>query len=623
MNIINDKTVSITSSKELKDILENDNNYNYIYLENDITLESGISINRNKTNITINGTYQNVTHTLTGLESNDDSDTITCTSNTKEIKIKNIVIKSVNLYGFIYIPLNISTDENIIIFDNITFNGTNLASNPYGTIKINNCNINITTTNDFDAQEVCSVANLIIGGKTNISNSSIDFPLFTFNEGVTNPSVIFLCKSEVILSSINKEFMSGTNKLNFTILHDTSVHLTTANGFAYSSNDGANNILIDERASFIFIEKSYQTSPLWTIMGSLNIKKDSDVQIINSSSTGASDNFNMHFKGSEANLAIDDVKNLLLYSQTSNVIHVDNLLNFNLKCKRINMWPTAKTLSEAGDINNLPDYFWYKEHDLIKITGIIMTTLTSITTNNITAEEAKKTTDIGNFTFQNKKQLSIGTVYMNIHPINATKSTISGHTKAFADILIKYNTSTEIINADDNGFFEYNLPASITNDTTVELTANVSGSFLYGKRTITTPFTGELTLLDGSQTIDFSLTPFGQSFIYPKTKEIKLTIVDSREISSNWKLYAYINKDLTSTTGNSLKNAIVFQKLDNVMVTLTTTPTVIHTGTDNANKVNYQELTYSKEKGPLLNLSNKYLEINEEYFAEVYFYIEP
>lgn len=49
--------------------------------------------------------------------------------------------------------------------------------------------------------------------------------------------------------------MSGTNKLNFTILHDTKVHLTTGNGFSSESNYGANNVLIDERASSIFIEK--------------------------------------------------------------------------------------------------------------------------------------------------------------------------------------------------------------------------------------------------------------------------------------------------------------------------------------------------------------------------------
>ena len=37
MNKINNKTVLVSTSSELKDALENDNGYEYIYLENDIT----------------------------------------------------------------------------------------------------------------------------------------------------------------------------------------------------------------------------------------------------------------------------------------------------------------------------------------------------------------------------------------------------------------------------------------------------------------------------------------------------------------------------------------------------------------------------------------------------------
>lgn len=48
MNKINNKTVTVSTSDELKEVLENNNDYEYIYLENDITLKSGIKINSNK-----------------------------------------------------------------------------------------------------------------------------------------------------------------------------------------------------------------------------------------------------------------------------------------------------------------------------------------------------------------------------------------------------------------------------------------------------------------------------------------------------------------------------------------------------------------------------------------------
>lgn len=67
---------------------------------------------------------------------------------------------------------------------------------------------------------------------------------------------------------------------------------------------------------------------------------------------------------------------------------------------------------------------------------------------------------------------------MNIHPINSIKNIISGHTTRFADILIKYNNIEEVVNADDNGLFEYNIPSSINDNTKIELTSNVGGGFI-------------------------------------------------------------------------------------------------------------------------------------------------
>ena len=622
MNKINNKTVTVSTSDELKEVLENNNDYEYIYLENDITLKSGIKINSNKKKVTINGTYQNTLHTLTGMISQETTDTIVSTAQTKEIYVKNIKIINTNIYGVVYIPETDSYEDIVIIYDNVIFNGTKLSFNPYGTIKINDSNITIESTNEVESKEVCEAERIIIGGKTNIKSSSLNPPLFTFRNDSTNPAVIFLCKSDVIISTDTREFMSGTNKLNFTILHDSKVHLTTGNGFSSMTIHGANNVLIDERASFIFIEKNHQRIPMWAIFGDLTMKKDSELQIINSYFNTPSDNYNIHFKGDNCKVNLDDPKNFTIYTKNANIIYTNNPLKFNIKCSRINMWQNSVDISSAGDINNLPDYSWYKENESIQIEGTITSSLTNITKHNITATELQDMPNINNFTFQNRKQFSIGNAYMNIHPINSTKNTISGHTDSFADILIKYNGNSEIVNADDNGFFEYNLPNPIIDNTTVEITTNVSGSFIYGTRKVTTPFTGELTLLDVNNSISFSLIPINNKQIFPKTKELKTKIVDSRLNSSDWKLYAYINNPLTSTNGFILENALVFKKFDDEIVTLTKNPIIVFTGHNNKGVINYEELNWSKEKGPLLDLTNDALEVNEEYFSTIYFSIE-
>ena len=53
MKIIDNKTVVVTNSEELKTALSGDNEYVYIYFGNDITLESGFVINSNKEKVII------------------------------------------------------------------------------------------------------------------------------------------------------------------------------------------------------------------------------------------------------------------------------------------------------------------------------------------------------------------------------------------------------------------------------------------------------------------------------------------------------------------------------------------------------------------------------------------
>ena len=621
MNIINKKTVTVSTDTELKEVLENNNGYEYIYLENDITLKSGIQVNSNKSKITINGTYQNTLHTLSGMNSIDTVDTIVITATTKQVLIKNIKIVYTNPNGIIYVPEDTSNEEIVIIYDNVIFNGTKLSFNPYGVIKINDSNITIENTNGIESKEICEASRVIIGGKTNILSSSPNQPLFTFMADDISPYIVFLCKSDVIISTDAREFMTGTNKLNFTILHDTKVHLTTGNGFSSMPNYGANNVLIEERASFIFIEKSHKGIPMWAIFGNFTMKEDSQVQIINSYSNTPSDNYNIHFKGSDCKMNLYNPKNITLYTKNSNVIYTDNPITFNINCTRINMWQNSTDISLAGDINNLPDYSWYKDSGLLKIEGTITSSLTSITRHNITASELSNMPDISNFIFQNRKQLSIGNKIMNIHPINSNKNTISGHTDSFADVLIKYDNIEEIVNADDKGLFEYNITSSIPDGTEIELTANVSGSFIYTKRTVTTPFTGELTLLDANTSLSFAKTPITGTYIFPKTEDLKIKIVDSRIDNTDWNLYVYVNNPLTSANGFTLEEALIFKKFNDEIITLTANPEIVYTG-NNEGTISYKEINWSKEKGPLLDLTNEVLEANEEYFATIYFNIE-
>lgn len=622
MEIINKKKVGISTSEELKDILENDNGYEYIYLMNNITLESGIKINEKKERVVIDGTYNSNRYTLTGMNSTSDSDTIIVSKTNKEVVVRNMNINYTNTYGVIYVPLDTNYIGILTTYNNINFNGTRLAYNPYGNVKIIDSHIIIEETNGIASLEICMGNYVIIGGKTTMTSSSLNSSLFYFRNNL-NPSIVFLCKSNVTISTDTKEFMTGTNKLNFTILHDTYVNITTANGLGSNPVYGTNNVLIDERATLIFIQKSHQRVPVWAVFGTFTMKKNSNLEIINSYSSTPADNYNIQFKGSNCKLILDNPNSVIMYSRNASVFYTNNTLDYSIICKRINLWKNSNTLTSAGDIYDLPEYSWYKDEGLLEISGTANSTTTTITNHNLTDEELKKMPDLNNFILQTKKEFSIGDNIINVHPIDSSKNKISGHTTNMADILIKYNDNVEVVNADNNGYFECTLENTISDGTEIELISNVASSFIYGTRIVTSPYNGELSLMDTTKIFNFSLVPISSNpIIFGKSESISLVVVDSRINSSEWKIYAYMEKPLTSQNGYTLPGVLVFKKLDDETISLNETPSLVFKGTNNNGDAKRTLITWSKEKGPLLDLTNNALEANEEYFAEVIFLLE-
>ena len=119
------------------------------------------------------------------------------------------------------------------------------------------------------------------------------------------------------------------------------------------------------------------------------------------------------------------------------------------------------------------------------------------------------------------------------------------------------------------------------------------------------------------------MTPISYNpVILPKKEELILTIIDSRVNTSNWKLYAYLSQVMTSNNGFTLEEAITFKKTDNEEIKLTTNPSLIFTGEANNGTTSVTNITWSKEKGLLLNLDNNPLEINEEYSTKIIWSLE-
>ena len=99
MQRIKTNTVIVYNYTELKSAIENTTD-TFVYLGSDITMTNGIRINAAKSSLIIDGTYQNVTYTLTDKKSTAAGDTIYVSSNVnKSITVQNINVDSYSLDG--------------------------------------------------------------------------------------------------------------------------------------------------------------------------------------------------------------------------------------------------------------------------------------------------------------------------------------------------------------------------------------------------------------------------------------------------------------------------------------------------------------------------------------------
>ena len=204
MTIINDTTVVIYDSAELKKTLEENNNYTYIYFGSDIVLTTGINISSSKTSVTLDGTYNGVKYLLEDKKSTSASDVITASSaSIKKVTVKNMSITGYNYYGVIYVPENNNYKDIVVEYSYVDYVGPQISYHPTGLTRFMDCNI-IIQDNYASGNEVSECNKIEIGGNTIITHKSTGNSSFWFRND--NPSLTILKDSLVYFTSEKREF---------------------------------------------------------------------------------------------------------------------------------------------------------------------------------------------------------------------------------------------------------------------------------------------------------------------------------------------------------------------------------------------------------------------------------
>lgn len=621
MIILNDNTVVISSFDELKECLSGENAYNYIYFDNDITLTSGININKAKVSVTIDGTYNGIRHKFVDMKSSSATSTIYVNSdkNTNVI-FKNVDVTGYNYYGLIYVP-EANTYQNITVeYNNLSYVGPQITYNPSGISRYIDCDIKITTSYS-SAQEVAECNRIEIGGKTTIVHESTSDSSFWFR-GNTKQYFKILKNAYVTMTSINRELFYGINDLEFSVLENATFNLTTALGVGFGTYS-LGNVLIDKNASLKITQTKQNGSyPTLYCTGSFVMNESSSLNMINNYSGISSSNYNIYFRGKSASFTLNNPLKLVLYNPKARAIYTNSTIPFNFSYSRINMWETAKDISEAGSIDDIPKYSWYKESTLSSVSGTLSSTQTIINTNNYTSEELNVLPALSNFNFQNKYVISIGKMKLTLAAVTDESLVISGYTEHLTDLKISFLDDTLSTTADDQGYFSVSTSKTLDIGTEITYIANVKNSFIYETRLVTVIYPGELSLSNAPSVIKFSTVPISVNpVICPRITDVTIKITDSRVESSNWKLYATINHDLSSKDGYVLTDSLVNVSNNNI-TPLSTNKVLIYEGENNSGETIITNITWNENEGILLRIANEPVEQNQEYQATITWTLE-
>lgn len=619
MTIINDATVIVFDSNELKKVLEENNNYTYIYFGNDITLTTGIKISNTKINITIDGTYESVRHNLIDKKSASTSDSIIAPSTLKTIIVKNMNITGYNFYGVIYIPEENSYKNVITEYNNVTYIGPQISFHPRGLTRFINCDITIKD-NYSTANEVAECNKIEIGGNTTILHKSTANSSFWFRN--SDPSFTILSNAVVNLISENRELIYGVTNLLFTIEKNSKFTVTSANGMGYNTY-GTETTLIDQNASFTLRQtKSNGNYPAWYSYGKIIMNNNSSLEIINDYTNINTSNYNIYFSSTNSGFILNNPYKVMLYNSKANVIYTNSTIPFEFNFSRINLFDKLVDKDSWVNDDNIPTYSWYKEKESSLISGTFTNSNVTINNHNFKADELNNLPSLDNFIFQNKKILTIGDFYVHTNALTDIDTVITGITSTEASILIKYNNVIDLALADKTGSFSYNYNNTLPVGTIITLTAKKSDELIYHTKKIQIVYSGELVLDGASNIINFKLDPIKlDPILCPRNNELTITVTDSRINSSNWKLYASLNKNLTSKSGIVLDAALVFIDENGNMTTLSNDKTLVYTGTKNDGNIKVTKITFDNDKGILLKVTGSLIN-NIEYDSVISWSIE-
>lgn len=547
-------SVIVSNYDELASAITGNNNYNTIYLNADIEITSRINYPTTKTNLTINGTYTNeqgitTRHTLTDMNSSAISNSIYISSATSAIDVTlcNLDIVGKNYYGIVAVEAATSTKVVTLTYKNVNYTGPQISYNRQGMVRYIDSNITIKTFSGYasPSNELAEANRVEIGGKTTINHTSTGNAMFWFT--YSNPSFKILENADVTITSESRKTFYCDYSPDITIENGANVTINTPRGMFYdtSSSQLAKSFLIEKNAN-LKVTQTAVKSGVGTIRCSDNftVSDGASLYMTNTLSSSAP----LIQMTSTATITFENPKSVVLYNKNGNLIRwTSGTGKVNINFQVVNYWLSAKDFPDAGTLSDIPLYMWTKlDNSNVEINAATSTSTTTTVTTNITSSDSSDPPSLETFNLQNVRVISMGQLSLKTDAISDTTLNITGTTNPSSNLKAEFLISSVVNNvtgnSDNSGYFSITLPETLPVGTSVKITAN--DNFKNRTETTVIVYAGALECKTVPNILAFKSTiiPNVKTTIQRQEPNWYMVISDSRILSSEWNLYASIEK---------------------------------------------------------------------------------
>jgi len=591
---------------ELADAVANAN-IDIIYLGADIELTAPITIPANKLSLLFDGRYEDVIHRFTDMNSNLSTNTLNISgASSISLTFQNMTMTGRNYYGIPYISDLVNTSGVTVTYRNINYTGPQLAFNALGLTHFENVDITISPSNVSTAGEVGEVCRVEFAGNNIIRHNSTTDAVFWFRGTVGTAYFRLLPNAALTVNSANyfmyNYYIFTLYPVAYEIQTGASFILNSNHGISYNSSHIASSFLVDTGATFRYIQQTTNgTYASLYVSGGFVANQNANVYM------------QANFAGAQpllycpsstgALLNLNNPKSFVLYNSVSAPIAVAALItrSYSILAEQLNRWTAARAFPDAGTFIDIPQNKWNNGNwAAFTVNGNITSTTTTAASTGLVNPQ----TPITNFSYQNARVISAGTLTITPDPVIDNGRPITGLTEPNASLIVSFTVESTShsfnFSAGEDGRFEIDPQMAIPTGTIINISVNTP--FLIKTIETTVISAGEVRIESAPEHIVFRPPPvFTDPLLLRRVNpEESVAVVDNRPYLTQWELLVSISGPLKTADGEVLENAVVFKDNDDILWDLSETPIVVYTGDPRAGST---EISWPVDRGILVRVT--------------------